>query len=74
MSYWNQGYNKKKQEELQAKQQKVKPPHHDIYLGNASQWSNAREAQRREAFAWKVGAGIIVILTGLFIWILIEIL
>jgi hypothetical protein len=69
MSYWNQGYNQKKQDQ----QKTQRSPHHDIYLGNSS-WSNSREAKRKEAFAWKVGGGIITIMTGLFIWALITIL
>jgi len=63
MSYWNQGYNKKKQEELQAKQQVDKSPHRDIYLSNASTWNKAREAQRRDRFAWRVGFFVMAIIS-----------
>ena len=53
---------------------KKKKPHHDIFLGNSEQWRKAREAQRNEAFAWKVGAFAIIIMTGVFIWALVEML
>ena len=75
MSYWNQGYNRKKQEEL-AEEEKKKNlssgPHRDLYVDSPTVWRNARERQRKEAFAWKVGAGVMLILTGLFIWVLIT--
>jgi hypothetical protein len=64
MSYWNQGYNRKKQEELQASQQKVaRSPHHNIYGGSPSSSQRARERQRKDKFAWKVGIFVMTLIS-----------
>ena len=76
MSYWNQGYNRKKQEELAEEEKKKEAlrsgPHPRAYMDTPTMWEQARERQRKEAFAWKVGAFVMAIMTGLFIWMLIE--
>jgi len=72
MSYWNQGYNKRKQKEQTKKQEPLKPVYPRIY--NDSYSSSRQAQQEHDRFCWRVGFGVIAILTGFFIWGLIEIL
>jgi hypothetical protein len=67
MSYWNQGYNRKKQLGIQPNQHNktIKAPHHNIFGGRPSSSSlqQAREQRRKDKFAWKVGIFVMTIIS-----------
>ena len=66
MSYWNQGYNRKKQLGIQPNQynKTIKAPHHNIFGGpSSSSLKQAREQRRKDKFAWKVGIFVMTIIS-----------
>jgi len=79
MSYWNQGYNRKKQQEMtraaveQERQKSLVPPktpYRDIYSGRNLGYSSSEvyEQRRKDKFAWRVGFVIIgfVFVAGIY--------
>jgi len=78
VSYWNQGYNKRKQEEQRTKDDKpLKPLYRDTFKysrdSSSSSYQKRHIQQQHDKFCWYVGAGVIVILTGVFIWVMIKV-
>jgi hypothetical protein len=79
MSNWNSLYTQRKQKEMmdkvladekKQKQDGLKPLYTPLSTGSRCQ----RERQKHDKFCWRVGFAIMAVISGLFIWGMIEIL
>ena len=72
---WNAGYTKRKQKEMVKKavesKTETKPLYPRIYTD--SYLERRKTQHEHDKFCWRVGLGIITVMTGLFIWMLVEI-
>ena len=82
MSNWNSNYTHRKQKEMMEKaiadneQKPTNPVYPNNYQGwtTGSSWQKKRQQEQHDKFCWRIGFFIMTIITGLFIWFLIEVL
>ena len=80
MSNWNQHYTQRKQKEMmdkaladEKKKNELKPLYAQTMYGNNS-LRRKKKQYDHDKFCWRVGFAIMAVMTGLFIWGMIEIL
>ncbi len=76
---WNASYTRQKQKEMTEKaiaEDKKNPIYPSTYEGwtTGSSWEKERLRRQHDKFCWRVGYCILAIITGLFIWLLFNIL